>query len=113
MFDSMDSDLNNVFLCIWLNVVCNVAGELQSLSQDINPATKLGMVIFTREIVHHLAMIIMLLSAVPARDDLSVQEGLEEVCSAGRVRPIDTIFEPDLTARVDRYVARRNCFGGR
>lgn len=109
MFDSMDSDLNDIFLRIWRDILLDSACKLQCLSHDVDSSTKLGMVAFTCQIVHHLAMVVMLLSAVPARDHLPIQEELEEVGGARRVRSIDAVLEPDLAARVDGYVARCDC----
>ena len=111
MFDPMDSDLNDIFQRIWWATLLDSASKLQRLSHDVDSSTKVGMVVFTCQLVHHLAMVVMLLRAVPTRDHLPIQEKLEEVGGARRVRSIDAVLEPDLAARVNGYVARCDCSG--
>ena len=59
---------------------------------------------FRTQVVHHLAMIVMLCSAVPIGHRLAVDEQLEQIRCTGRMWTVDAILEPDLTAGVDRHV---------
>lgn len=103
MFNAVDPDFNTVFkwsdVTRWLNI------EAESLTLD-DRLSCLRMSAKVLQSVCSPAPVIVPCSAIPAGEDLTVAEQLEEVLRVRRVRIFNRIVKPNLRARVGWDVAR-------